>query len=133
MRPLILLPLLPLLLALGGCLKDETVSAYGGAGKIWKLQDIGGQTVAWPATLEFPARGQIAGTAPCNSYTASMNTPYPWFEIRDLVTTKRTCPAQAAETRFLAALGAATLVEVSGNVLILSGNGTAEMVFSAGD
>lgn len=106
--------------ALGGCSKDETVAAYGGAGKIWRVTEIDGAPFTERATLMFSPAGQISGDAPCNSYSASMTAPYPWFQTGPIRTTKKQCPDANAETLFLAALGQMTLSEVLGNTLILS-------------
>lgn len=120
------------LLGLSHCARDETVSAYGGAGVVWTLAEIDGMPAAAPATLSFPEPGRIAGQAPCNGYSGRMEAPYPWFEITGLAVTRRACAALAEETRFLDALAAMTLVEVSGDVLILSDETGREMVFRSG-
>jgi heat shock protein HslJ len=118
-------------LSLPGACRDETVRAHGGDANLWHLQSIDGAPFVAQATLEFPAPGQIAGEAPCNSYSAQQTAPYPWFSAEKLTTTRRTCPDLAAETSFLRALEAMTLVEVAGAVLILSNDAGREMVFEA--
>ncbi|WP_171102800.1 META domain-containing protein [Ruegeria sp. HKCCD7255] len=117
--------------ALLQCDKDETVTAYGAADRSWSLQEIDGQPYAASAILSFPAEGKIAGNAPCNSYSGTLDAPYPWFEIKDLSATRAACAGLEAEGTFFAALLAMTQSEVSGDVLILRNEDRHEMVFTA--
>lgn len=125
-----------LLLALIGlipaCQQDETLRAYGAADQVWTLLEIDGQAFNASATLTFPDRDKVTGQAPCNSYSATMSVPYPWFEIGPIVSTKKACPDLAAETAFYEALDAMSLSEVAGEVLILSTPEGRQMVFRAG-
>lgn len=118
---------------LGACWGDETVSAYGGAGKIWRLAELDGADVTYRATLGFPEPGQIAGEAPCNSFQGAMTVPYPWFEVKEIVSTRRACPELEAETVYLSALSAMTLSEVLGETMILSTPEGRSMVFTAAE
>ncbi|WP_170575475.1 META domain-containing protein [Ruegeria atlantica] len=119
------------LLALFQCEKDETVAAYGAADQTWALQEIDGQPFEASAILRFPEEGRIEGNAPCNSYSGTLNAPYPWFEIQDLAATRATCSGLEAEGFYFAALMAMTQSEVSGSVLILRNDDGHEMVFTA--
>ena len=121
------------LLALFQCDKDETVAAYGASNQTWTLQEIDGQPFEASALLGFPAEGKIAGNAPCNSYTGTLNAPYPWFEVTDLVATRAACAGLEAEGFYFAALMAMTQSEVSGDVLILRNEDGHEMVFTAAE
>ncbi|TMM52987.1 META domain-containing protein [Sulfitobacter sabulilitoris] len=112
-----------------GC-ADETVTAYGAADKTWRLTELSGQPFSANATLTFPARGKIAGSAPCNRYTADMTVPYPWFETGPIAATRRACPDLDAESLYFDTLRAMTLSEVLGDTLILSTPGGAHMVFT---
>lgn len=120
-------------LALGQCGQDETATAYGAAGQVWQAQSIDGVAFAAEATLRFPEPGRIAGQGPCNSFTARLDAPYPWFEIADLVATRAACPELEAEGAFFAALLAMEQIEVSGAVLILRNEAGHEMLFRAAD
>lgn len=115
---------------LGYC-KDETVTGYGGVEKVWHLESLDGAAFPARATLVFPAEGELRGEAPCNSYSGQQTVPYPWFAAEDVVTTKRACPELAEEALYLTALAEITLVEVLGNVMILSNDAGREMVFRA--
>ena len=117
------------LFGLGQCGKDETVAGYGGADQVWTLSEIDGTAFAASATLTFPETGQIAGKAPCNSYTGKMDAPYPWFETGPLAATRMACPDLEAETTFFAALDEMSQSEVSGETMILSNEAGREMVF----
>ncbi len=121
------------LMGLFQCYRDETVAAYGAADRIWSLQEIDSQPFSAKATLQFPAAGEVAGSAPCNTYTGTLNAPYPWFEISDLAATRRACEALEAEGFYFAALLAMTQAEVSGDVLILRNDDGNEMVFTAAE
>jgi heat shock protein HslJ len=117
---------------ISACSGDETVAAYGGGGKTWKLQNLDGAPFSARATLTFPAPGQIAGNASCNSYHGAMTVPYPWFDTGTLAVTRRACPDMASEAAFLEALQDMSFSEVSGEVLILSNEAGREMIFSSG-
>ncbi|KIC21191.1 META domain-containing protein [Leisingera sp. ANG-Vp] len=114
------------------CTGDETLSAYGAAGKLWHLSAIDGADFPAAASVTFPAPGRIAGQAPCNSFRGRQTAPYPWFGAGQLATTRRACPEQDAETAFLQALQEMTLAEISGDVLILSNDQGREMLFASG-
>jgi heat shock protein HslJ len=119
------------LLTLAGCLADGTLRAYGAADKIWTLTEARNFTPDTAITLTFPETGRIAGNAPCNSYSATLDVPYPWFDAGPIAATRRVCPALQVETSFFTALGAATLSEVLDNTLILSDEDGMLMVFRA--
>ncbi|MDA3858075.1 MAG: META domain-containing protein [Roseovarius sp.] len=125
------LVLLLSVLSMFGACKDETVTGYGGDDAIWTLQSLDGRPFGARATLIFPEEGQIAGQAPCNSYSGQQTAPYPWFATTGIAATKRACPDLDAETRYLRALAEMTLVEVVGDILILSNDTGREMIFSA--
>ncbi|MGC3938402.1 META domain-containing protein [Roseobacter sp. EG26] len=131
-HPKMIFPALISLIALAGCRPDETVSAYGAAGKTWQLVELNGQTVDQIATLTFPEEGRIAGEGPCNSYSAAMTVPYPWFEAGPIASTRRACPDLDFEADYFTALSEMTLSEVLGDTLILSTPEGAQMVFKSG-
>nr|WP_120502596.1 META domain-containing protein [Roseovarius sp. EL26] len=120
-----------LLAALTQCASDETLAAYGGAEATWHLRDIDGEPSQTNATLLFPAPGVVSGSGPCNSYHGQQTAPYPWFEAKNISTTKRACPDLAAEGRYLKSLRAMTLSEIAGDTLILSNDAGREMIFQA--
>lgn len=121
------------LLAVAACTGDETVRAYGGGDIVWQLQEIDGAPFRARATLEFPDDGGVAGSAPCNRYTATMAAPYPWFETGPIAATRRACPDLDAEADFLQKLSRARIVEVAGQTLILSNEDGLSMIFTAAD
>ena len=123
--------LLLALIALSGCRQDETVTAYGAAGKIWRLVEVDDMPVSYDATLRFPEPGRVAGDAPCNAYSGAMTVPYPWFALSDVAVTQRACPALAAESAYLNALSEMSLSEVLGDTLILSTPEGRKMLFKA--
>ncbi|MEX0318515.1 MAG: META domain-containing protein [Ruegeria sp.] len=127
-----LLPILPLM-ALFQCGGDETVAAYGAADRVWTLQEIDGRPLGANVTLTLPEPGQIAGKAPCNSYSGTLDAPYPWFEVKDLIATRAACPELEAEGTYFAALMVMTQSEVSGDILVLRNEAGNEMVFKAAE
>ncbi len=125
------LPLLLIsLLALAAC-RDESLHAYGAADRTWRLVELRDAPFAARATLTFPAPGEMAGEGPCNSFTASQGAPYPWFEAGAISATRRACPDLAEEQAYFAALEAASLSEVLGDVLILSDDTGVLLTFRA--
>ncbi len=119
------------LLAIGGCAKDETVAAYGGADKVWRVVEIDGVPFGENATLTFPASGQIAGDGPCNGYSAEMTAPYPWFDAGPILATKKLCPDAASETLYFEALENVSLSEVLRDTMILSTPEGRSIIFKA--
>ena len=116
-----------------GCFADETVAGYGARDKAWLLDELDGAPFSAKATLIFPNKGRIAGDAPCNKYSATMEAPYPWFETGPILVTRRACPDLEAEGDFLRALESMSQAEVLGSVLILSNDAGREMVFKSDD
>ncbi|MEM9710477.1 MAG: META domain-containing protein [Pseudomonadota bacterium] len=121
--------LLILPLILGLCAPDETVSGYAEPDAVYGLETLGGEAVGYEAHIAFPEKGRVQGAGPCNIFSASQSVPYPWIEIGPIAATKRACPDLAGEAAFFAALEAAELVEVAGDVLILTDGAGAEAVF----
>lgn len=119
-------------LGLSLCQKDETVGAYGASDRVWDLREIDGAEVTARTTLIFPEPGKIAGDGPCNRYSGVMTTPYPWFDVGQVVSTRVACPELTAETVYFQALREMSEAEVSGNVLILRNEDGREMVFRSG-
>ena len=117
--------ILPFLLE--GCWTDETVSGY--ASGVFVLEEMRGVAVSERVTISFPEEGAVVGEAPCNGYRARQGVPYPWIRVEGIVATKRACPGLALEAAYFAALKAATLVEASGGVLILSDDAGELLVF----
>ncbi len=117
-------------LALVAC-RDETVAGYGATNATWQLATLDNVPFTARATLQFGARGEITGDAPCNRYFGQQTAPYPWFSAENIGATRRACPALAQESTYLSALAEMTLSEISGDTLILSNDAGREMVFKA--
>jgi heat shock protein HslJ len=117
---------------LSACQKDETVTAYGGADKLWRLHTLDGQAFAALATLRFPEAGRIMGQGPCNAFSASQTAPYPWFATGPLAATKRACPDLSAESAYFTALQEMTQVEILDDTMLLSNDAGREMLFKSG-
>lgn len=81
---------LAILLILCACGPDETVSAYA-ANTAYSLDGIDSAPFAARATMVF-SDGTVSGEGPCNSYSAPLTVPYPWFETGPVVSTRRACP-----------------------------------------
>jgi heat shock protein HslJ len=118
------------LLGLLAACADETLSGQAETGAIWTLTEIGGAAPSAPITLEFPQSGQISGRAPCNRYFAAIKAPLPWFQLGPIGATKRACPDLDLESRYFAALAGMTQAEVRGDVLILTDDLGAALVFA---
>ncbi|MCY4333247.1 MAG: META domain-containing protein [Litoreibacter sp.] len=117
-------------LILGYC-SDETLTGYGAQGQVFVLESINGAPFPARASIGFPKEGQITGQAPCNSFSATQEVPYPWFKAGPIVSTKRACPDLTQEQLFFDALSRMTLSEVSGPNLILSTAEGDRMEFTA--
>jgi heat shock protein HslJ len=119
------------LIGLAACQADETLTGYGAADKTWVLNTIDGAAFTARATISFPAEGSVTGQAPCNSFAAEQTAPYPWFSLSAARATRMACAELDQEQAFFTALSSMTLVEISGDVLILSNDVGGEMVFNA--
>ena len=113
--------------------KDETISGYAADEAIWRLEAINGAPFSARATLTFPKPGKIAGQAPCNRYFGTQTAPYPWFDVKEIASTKMACPDLKDENAFFTALEKMTLSEASGGTLILSNENGQDMVFKAAE
>ncbi|WP_226782166.1 META domain-containing protein [Oceaniglobus trochenteri] len=121
-----------ILALLGACAaSDETISAFVDPDTEFRLESIAGKDFPATATISFPGEGKVLGKAPCNRWSAPQTEPYPWVKIGPILSTRRACPEQAAETAFFDALRAMTLIEATGTVVILSDGDAREMVFRA--
>jgi len=118
-----------LLSLLAACFTDESSSGYAAPDATYVLKEINGATFNAQATISFPASGEIAGQAPCNTWFADQPAPYPWFEIGPIGSTRMACPEMAQELVFFEALTTMSLIEFSGPMLILSNDVGHEMVF----
>lgn len=118
-------------ICLVACQADETLTGYGAADRTWVLRSIDGATYPASATMMFPAEGSVSGKAPCNSFSAEQTSPYPWFSLSALRATRAACADLDQEQIFFMALNGMTLVEIAGDVLILSNDQGGEMVFTA--
>lgn len=125
--------ILAALSALPQCQSDETVRAYGAGDSVWRLVELNGAPFEGRATLQFPETGEIVGEAPCNSYSTTMEVPYPWFGTGPLAVTRRACPDLGVEVNFFRALEGATLSEVLGDTMILSDDSGPTLVFKTDD
>lgn len=117
-------------LLLSACFADETVSRYGGD-RLWTLTELDGKPFTARTTIRFGEDGKVSGQAPCNRYFGTQTAPYPWLELGPIGATKMACPDLAEEAAYFDALAAITLVEVSGDVMILSNEDGRKMVFTA--
>ena len=120
----------PLILAVFGC-EDETISGYADPSATYVLEELAGVPFEARATIRFPKKGLVEADAPCNSFSAKQDAPYPWLTLGPIAATKRACLELEAEIEFLGALQTMGFAEVSGPVLILSSDDGVEMVFRA--
>lgn len=123
-----------LAVAVAGCVpeKDETISGYVSPKGVWVLQTMNGDTIDPRITISFPEEGRVSGSAPCNSYSGVQSAPLPWFKVAGIASTRRACPELALEQRYFEALTTASIAEVLGDTLLLSGQ-EIELVFRRND
>ncbi|MFO6465497.1 META domain-containing protein [Jannaschia sp. KMU-145] len=104
-----------------GLCPDETISGYADRSATYVLVEMGGADASVRATLRFPEEGVVTGDGPCNGFRAAQTIAYPWIEIGEIAATRRSCSDLDLEETYFAMLRTATLVEVAGDVLLLSG------------
>lgn len=124
----------------GGEITSPSASAASAAlvGKTWRLSQLDGQPVIDGAsvTAEFTDEARVAGKAGCNQYMGSARAEDGGkLTVGPLASTLMACSPQAVmdqETRYLAALQAATTFAVGGDELRLGPAGrAATLVYSA--
>ncbi len=116
-------------LLLSAC-ADETISGQVDTTDIWKLQSMNAEPVTENITLTFPQKGEIAGQAPCNRYSASQKAPLPWFEIGPVRATRMACAALALEQRYFEMLADMTLIERKAESLLLTNDAGQSLLFT---
>ena len=65
--------------------------------------------------------GQIIGSGPCNSFTATNAATLPAIQVTNFVPTAAPCGDSAAEQRFFNAVRTATSADYQGGVLLVKG------------
>lgn len=65
--------------------------------------------------------GQIIGSGPCNSFTATNAATLPAIQVTNFVPTAASCGDSAAEQRFFNAVRTATSADYQGGVLLVKG------------
>lgn len=118
-----------LLSILTACFRDETVSGQTDAADVWTLTSLVEQSISTPITIEFPSEGRIEGQGPCNHYFGAQTAPLPWFEVGQLVSTKKACPDIDHEKQYFGLLKKMTTAEITGNILLLRADGGETLVF----
>lgn len=112
---------------------DQTLRSFGAADRTWQVETLNGEPFEANATISFPGRYRVAGETPCNYFSTSNSTPYPWIELNPIAVTKRYCPEIEAEDAFLRALNAVRVVVIDGDIMVLSDENTELMVLKARD
>ncbi|TYB90326.1 META domain-containing protein [Oceaniovalibus sp. ACAM 378] len=120
-----------ILAALAACSSDETVSGLVDSDTSYVLETLDGAAFTSRATIDFPGEGKVLGEAPCNRWSAGQTLDYPLIKIETILSTKRSCPDQAQETAYFAALERMKRIDSVGRVVILSDGKSGEMVFRA--
>lgn len=110
---------------------DETLRRYGAADTTWQVETLRGVPFDADATITFPRRDKVAGSGPCNSFTSTNTTPYPWIELGPIAATRSACADLIAEQRFFEALRKARIAVIQEGRLILSTETNELLVFKA--
>ena len=123
---------LPLaLLALAGCLRDETVSGYAEPGAVYRLEAVDDRPARTAFALVFPRPGRAEGQGDCLSFTARQTAPYPWFELVDERIRLPDCVHTQEERAVVLLVLAMTIAEFSGDRLLLSDEAGRALLFRA--
>ena len=100
-------------------------------GQTWMLDRLGSEPVTVPVSATFEG-DTVTGAAPCNSYRGLFAQADGKLSFGPLATTRRTCPQQPLEDRFLAAMGKVAGVRFTAAQMdLLDEAGTPLMVFVA--
>ena len=118
-----LMYLLSGLLILAASLVLSACVASADNGTHWQLSTVDGKAPGWRATLDLGEAGRIAGQAPCNRFSGSLERSDEVFKPGDLAVTRMACPDLAAEAAFLALLAGIEQSAQTQDLLILTGGG----------
>lgn len=111
------------LLILAASLVLSACVASADNGTHWQLGTVDGKAPGWRATLDLGEAGRIAGQAPCNRFSGSLERSDAVFKPGDLAVTRMACPDLAAEAAFLALLAGIERAAQTQDLLILTGGG----------
>lgn len=114
---------------LSACQKDETISGQIDPQDNWTLIAMNGVKPDQTITINFPEKGKIVGKAPCNNYFSNQTAPLPWFEAKNIGSTKRGCPHLQLEQQYFDTLAKMTVIEVLKDTLVLKNESGQEMVY----
>ena len=118
-------------LAGGNLLLPACVRAGDLTGTSWRLEDLAGRGLVQrvEATLEFTEPGFASGDGSCNRFRGPVTITGETIRFGALMSTKRACVDEAAnaqETEYLAALGAAERWEIRDGLLYIHAAGRPE-------
>ncbi|MCV6595857.1 MAG: META domain-containing protein [Mangrovicoccus sp.] len=101
--------------------------------QIWQLQNLDGQAVNIPITLELGTDGTVSGKGPCNSYNSSNSAQLPGFELGPLASTRMACEHLELEGTYFAALITMRTAEIIDDTLTLRSLNGAQLLFTAAE
>ena len=107
--------------------EGESLAGYAEPGT-YRLEFVDGAPFAAEATIRFEG-SRLIGQGPCNTFSAQIAAPYPWFAIGPIRATRMACPDLAAEQVLLDSLREMELAETVGSVILLTGQGKSSMEF----
>lgn len=117
------------ILGVAACDPSDTVTKHGGMAYDWQLTEVDGTPVDYSATIAFGPHGSVNGSGPCNGFSATQSKPYPWIAIQIEFVEELYCSDIDEEEAYLGSLMEMTLVEVSGDSLVMSNDSGREMAF----
>ena len=111
----------------GGCRTADPSPPASLIGTSWRAEEIDGRVVLErvESSLTFDGAQRIAGQAACNRYFGAFELGEGTIRLKPAGTTRMACPppVMEQESRFLAALGAATGFQREGGKLLLLDEG----------
>ncbi|SMP17701.1 META domain-containing protein [Shimia sagamensis] len=117
------------ILGLAACDPTDTLTKHGGMNYDWQLSEVDGAPVDYSAVVAFGPHGSVNGMGPCNGFSGSQRKPYPWIAIQVDFVEELYCSDIDDEEAFLTSMMEMTLVEVSGDRLLMSNDAGREMAF----
>ena len=80
------------------------------------------------ASIQF-SDGRMSGAAPCNSYSGAIPVDWPAFGLADdMISTAMSCPNDAVEQAYFAALRAATRAVIAGDGALVLSNDSGPLI-----
>ncbi|KMW59069.1 hypothetical protein AIOL_004050 [Candidatus Rhodobacter oscarellae] len=115
------------------CQTDETLAAYAGRDRVFRLAEMQDRPVDEAVTLRFPARKTLELRTTCGQMAGRITAPLPWFALSLERGKDQDCDARALHDNLYNLINGMHLAEIAGDTILLQDDHGATLLFRAGD